>query len=292
MPTLLAPLNLRLLAAVGGTPGWLDVMSTSFMRHAVLAGTLVALAAGPIGYFVVVRRETFAAHALAHVGFPGATAALLVGAPVTVGLAVACVGGAVAIWSLGPRVDDRDVSTGSVLAAATALGILFASLASEGATAVSNVLFGNLLSVTVPQLVAFGVLAAAVLVVLAVIGRPMRYASIHPPVAAAGGVPVRALGLAFTVLLALVTVMAIQVVGTLLLFALVVTPAATALALSARPAVAIGLATADAIASVWAGLLLSAVFDLPPSFPIVAVSFAGWAVVTLLSRIRHERGSA
>lgn len=292
MPTLLAPLNLRLLVTVGGTPGWLDVMSTSFMRHAVLAGTLVALAAGPIGYFVVVRRETFAAHALAHVGFPGATAALLVGAPVTVGLAVACVGGAVAIWSLGPRVDDRDVSTGSVLAAATALGILFASLASEGATAVSNVLFGNLLSVTVPQLVAFGVLAAAVLVVLAVIGRPMRYASIHPPVAAAGGVPVRALGLAFTVLLALVTVMAIQVVGTLLLFALVVTPAATALALSARPAVAIGLATADAIASVWAGLLLSAVFDLPPSFPIVAVSFAGWAVVTLLSRIRHERGSA
>lgn len=275
---------LQQLAGIGYRAEWLEVMSTSFMRHALVAGTLVALAAGPIGYYVVLRRETFAAHALAHVGFPGATAAVLLGIPVTLGLGVACVGGGIAIWALGPRASDRDSATGSVLAAATALGVLFASIASEGATSVTEVLFGNLLAVTDSQLTTFGAMTCVVLVALIVVGRPLRYASVHPPVARAGGVPVSALGLLFVLLLALVTVMAVQVVGTLLLFALVVTPAATALVLTARPVLVTGLATACAVLSVWTGLVLSAMFDLPPSFPIVAVSFATWVGVTVSSR--------
>jgi len=278
----------QVIAGVGYRSEWIDVLTTSFMRHALVAGTFVAIAAGAIGYFVVVRRETFAAHALAHIGFPGATAAVVMGVSVTLGLVVACVGGAIAIWMLGPRTVDRDVTTGSVLAAATALGVLFASIASEGATAVTHVLFGNLLAVTGSQLVVFGSMTVAVLAVLAVIGRPLRYASIHPTAAGAVGVPVRALGLAFVVLLALVTVMAIQVVGTLLLFALVVTPAATALALTARPVLAAIVAVTDAALSVWIGLVLSAMFDLPPSFPIVAVSFAGWVVVTVAAQLRSD----
>lgn len=278
---------LHLLADVGYQPGWFDVLTAPFMRNALLAGTLVALVAGPIGYVVVVRRDAFAAHALAHIGFPGATAAVLLGVPVTAGLVVFCVAGGAAMGVLGRRGVDRETVTGSVLAIATALGVFFASLASEGAASVTNVLFGNLLAVTGSQLVAFTAMAVAVAAGLFVIGRPLVFASVDPQVAEAKGVPVRALGLAFLVLLALVTTMAIQVVGTLLLFALVVTPAAAALALTARPAVAVALSSVLALASVWVGLALSVMFNLPPSFPIVSVAFVVWLAVTLRTRRRR-----
>lgn len=277
------------LADIGYQPEWTTVMGSSFMRHALIAGTLVALVAGPIGYFVVVRRDSFAAHALAHIGFPGATAAVLLGAPVTAGLAVFCTAGGLAIGLLGRRTVDRETATGTILAPSTALGILFASMASEGAAAVTDVLFGNLLAVTTRQLWTFSIMAAVVLVVLAVIARPLLFASIAPDVAAAKGVATGALGLVLMVLLALVTTMAVQVVGTLLLFALVVTPAAAALAVTARPAAAAGVSSAVALVSVWGGLVLSAVFNLPPSFPIVAIAFVVWALATAWSRTGARR---
>ncbi|UDY37233.1 metal ABC transporter permease [Dermatobacter hominis] len=281
---------LTLLADVGYQPEWTTVMSASFMRHALIAGTLVALAAGPIGYFVVVRRDAFAAHALAHIGFPGATAAVLVGIPVTAGLAIFCTGGGIAIGLLGRRAVDRETATGTILAASTALGVLFASLASESAGNVTSVLFGNLLAITPDQLRTFGLMTAGVLVVLVVIARPLLFSSIDPEVATAKGVATGVLGLVFMVLLAVVTTMAVQVVGTLLLFALVITPAATALAITARPLAAVALSAGGALVSVWAGLVLSAMFDLPPSFPIVALAFTGWLVTTLVARRRRRRG--
>ena len=280
---------LHLLADVGYQSDWTSVMSASFMRHALIAGTLVALAAGPIGYFVVVRRDSFAAHALAHIGFPGATAAVLVGVPVTAGLAVFCTGGGIAIGLLGRRTVDRETATGTILAASTALGVLFASLASESAGSVTSVLFGNLLAVTSDQLRTFALMAAGVLLVLTAIARPLLFASIDPEVAEAKGVATGTLGLVFMVLLAAVTTMAVQVVGTLLLFALVVTPAATALAITARPFLAVGLSAGAALLSVWAGLVLSAMFNLPPSFPVVALAFTGWLVTTLVTRRRRRR---
>ena len=120
-----------LLAAIGYQHNWVEVLGATFMRHAFIGGTLVALASGLIGYFVVVRRDAFAAHALAHIGFPGATGAALVGAPVTLGLAVFCVAGGLAIGAFGKRVDRREVATGTVLAFATSLGVLFASMATD-----------------------------------------------------------------------------------------------------------------------------------------------------------------
>lgn len=96
-----------LLAGIGYQQNWIDVLGATFMRHVLIGGTLVALASGLIGYFVVVRRDAFAAHALAHIGFPGATGAALVGAPVTLGLAVFCVAGGLAIGAFGKRVDRR-----------------------------------------------------------------------------------------------------------------------------------------------------------------------------------------
>jgi zinc/manganese transport system permease protein len=270
---------------------WVDILTSPFMAHALIGGSLVAIAAGLLGYFVITRQNAFAAHALAHIGFPGATGAILIGAPVTVGLTVFCVGGGLLIGLFGRRLADREMATGTILALATALGVLFASLASANARTTTSVLFGNLLAISRSQLVVFAAFTAAVVLALAVVARPLMFASVDPEVAAARGVPVRALGVAFVVLLALTITMAVQVVGTLLLFALVVTPAATALRLTARPALVAATAVALALGSVWGGLVLSAMIDLPPSFFIVALAVLAWLVVLALPGVRRRRGA-
>lgn len=267
---------------------WLEVLQSPFMRNALIGGSLVALAAGLLGYFVITRQNAFAAHALAHIGFPGATGAILVGAPVTLGLAVFCLGGGLLIGLLGRRVADREMATGTVLALATALGVLFASLATANAGTTTSVLFGNLLAISRDQLVVYGVFTAAVVLTLALIARPLVFASVDPAVAEARGVPVRALGVAFVVLLALTITMAVQVVGTLLLFALVVTPAATALRVTARPARVAALSVALALASVSGGLVLAAMVDLPPSFFIVSLAVLAWVVVLAAGGRRRD----
>jgi zinc/manganese transport system permease protein len=267
---------------------WLQILQTTFMQHALVGGSLVALTAGLMGYFVITRQNAFAAHALAHIGFPGATGAILVGAPVTLGLAVFCVGGGLLIGLFGKRVAEREIATGTILAFATGLGVLFASLATANASTTTNVLFGNLLAISTDQLWLFGGFTLLVVVALAVIARPLVFASVDPAVAEARGVPVRALGVAFVVLLALTVTMAVQVVGTLLLFALVVTPAAAALRLTARPGLVAALSVAFALASVWIVLVLSAVVDLPPSFFVVSVAVLIWGAVLLGTRERHR----
>ena len=273
-----------LVAEIGYQSDWLDVLRSGFMQNALAGGTLVALASGVLGYFVVIRRDAFATHALAHIGFPGATGAVLVGAPVTLGLAVFCVAGALVIGAIGKRVDRREVATGTTLSFATALGVLFSSMATKSSTTVTSVLFGNLLAISSGQLVTYLIVTVALLAAIAVIARPLLFASVTPDVAEARGVPVRGLGVAFLVLLALVVTMAVQVVGTLLLFALVVTPAATALTLTARPVAVVTLSTVVALVSVWFGLTLSAMFNLPPSFPIVGIAVAGWLIALATTR--------
>ncbi len=282
---------MTVLAEIGYQSNWLDILGTNFMRNAFIGGSIVALASGLVGYFVVIRRDGFAAHALAHIAFPGATGAVLVGAPITVGLAVFCTAGALAIGALGKRVDRREVATGTILAFATSLGVLFASLASKSANTVTSVLFGNLLAISPEQLLTFTVFTVVLSIAVASIARPLLFASITPQVAEAKGLPVRALGITFMVLLALVVTMAVQVVGTLLLFALVVSPAATAIAITARPAAVVAIGTAIALGAVWTGLIASAMFNLPPSFPIITIVFVGWLVTIALTR-DHTRGSA
>ena len=267
--------------ALGYQSNWAEILSSPFMRNALLGGTLVALAAGLIGYFIIVRSSAFAAHALAHIGFPGATGAVLVGLPVMVGLAVFCVGGALVIGALGKRADEREVATGTVLAAATGLGLFFSSLATKSSSTVTNVLFGNLLAVSHQQLLTFAAALALIAGVVAVVYRPLLFASVNPEVAEARGVPVRVLSVVFMALLGLSVTMAVQAVGTLLLFALVVTPAATAILLTARPGAAMALATVLAVGSVWAGLAISAMFNVPPSFVITTIVSLIWRVVRL-----------
>jgi zinc/manganese transport system permease protein len=265
--------------ALGYQENWWDILTSAFMRNALIGGTLVALAAGLIGYFIVVRNTAFAAHALAHIGFPGATGAVLLGVPVTVGLGVFCIGGALVIGALGKKADEREIATGTVLAAATGLGLFFSSLATKSSSTVTNVLFGNLLAVTHEQLIVFAILVAVLAVTIAAIFRPLLFASVNAEVAEAKGVPVRALSMVFMALLGLAITMAVQAVGTLLLFALVVTPAATAIMLTARPVVAMLVSTVLCLLAVWAGLVLSSIFDLPPSFVVVAIVCTVWLVV-------------
>lgn len=133
-------------------PHWWSILTSGFMTNALIGGTIVALAAGLVGYFVVIRQSAFAAHALAHIGLPGATGAVLLGVPVAAGLGVFCVGGALAIGVLGKRAADREVVTGTVLALAIGLGLFFNSLATKSSGTMTNVLFGNLLAISRDQL--------------------------------------------------------------------------------------------------------------------------------------------
>lgn len=273
------------MVALSYQDNWWQILTSAFMRNALLGGTIVALAAGLIGYFVVVRNTAFAAHALAHIGLPGATGAVLLGLPVALGLGVFCIGGALVIGALGRRAADREVATGTVLAMATGLGLLFNSLATRNSSTMTNVLFGNLLAITGEQILSFAVLLGVLAAGIGVVYRPLLFASVNAQVADAKGVPVRGLSVVFMVLLGLTVTMAVQAVGTLLLFALVVTPAAAAIMLTARPAAAIVLSTAINLVAVWVGLALSAMFNAPPSFVIVTIACSVWAAVWAVERV-------
>lgn len=273
--------------ALGYQHNWWQILTSAFMRNALLGGTLVALAAGLIGYFIIVRNTAFAAHALAHIGLPGATGAALVGLPVVLGLGVFCIGGALVIGALGKRADDREVATGTVLALATGFGLFFNSLATKNSLTLTNVLFGNLLAITHQQLLTFTALLVVLAATVVFIYRPLLFASVNAQVAEAKGVPVRALAVLFMALLGVAVTMAVQAVGTLLLFALVVTPAATAIMLTAQPLAAMAISTGISLVSVWAGLAVSAIFNMPPSFVIVTIACVIWLVVWTLNRVTH-----
>lgn len=275
--------------ALGYQENWVQILGSAFMRNALVGGTIVALAAGLMGYFILVRNTSFAAHALAHIGLPGATGAVVIGLPAGVGLGVFCIGGALVIGALGKRAADRDIATGTVLAFATGLGLFFNSLATKNSSTLTNVLFGNLLAITSDQLLGFAALLLVLALTMAFIYRPLLFSSVNSAVAEAKGVPVRALSVVFMIMLGVTVTMAIQAVGTLLLFALVVTPAATALMVTARPALAMVISAIIGLVSVWTGLAVSAMFNLPPSFVIVTIACAVWAAVWTGSHLPRRR---
>ena len=278
--------------AFGYQDNWWPILTSPFMTSALAGGTIVALAAGLIGYFVVVRNTAFAAHALAHIGLPGATGAVLLGLPVALGLGVFCVGGALVIGVLGTRRSDAEVATGTVLTLATGFGLLFNSLATKSSSTMTNVLFGNLLAISREQLVTFAVLLVLLAACIGFIYRPLLYTSVNVEVAQAKGLPVRLLSMIFMALLGLAITMAVQAVGTLLLFALIVTPAATAIMLTPKPPRAMIISTVISVVSVWLGVAMSAMFNLPPSFVIVTIACGVWLVVWTLERHVRPRSTA
>jgi zinc/manganese transport system permease protein len=254
-----------------------------FMQNAYLAGTLVALTAGIMGYFMVLRSQSFAGHSLANVGFAGATGAVLFGIPPVVGLFLAGVLAAVGIQALNLAAGhsrQSDIAVGAIFTASLALGFLFIFLATaEYAANVYNVLFGNVLGISDADV---GIIAWSTLVLVGAflfVARPLFFASIDPDVAAARGVPVRALALGFLVLLALAVAVAVQVVGVLLIFALLVTPAAIAQDITTRPAVAAAVSVALALIFTWAGLAVGYFTPYPVGFFITTFAFGTYTLV-------------
>ena len=257
-----------------------------FMQNALLAGTLVALLAGVAGYFVVLRGQSFAAHMLSQVGFPGAAAGVLIHASPVLGLIVFCVGAAVGIGAIGREVDAghrlESAAIGSILAFSLGLGFLFVRLYGGSAQGIYAFLFGTILGITDRDVQVTFAVAVATIASLAAIGRPLVFASVDPDVARARGVPVTALAMAFLLTLALSVAVTVQIVGTLLIFALLVAPAASALQLTARVGRGIALSVTLSLAFTWLGLALAYFTNVPVGFFITTLAFACYVVVRLV----------
>jgi zinc/manganese transport system permease protein len=249
-----------------------------FMRHAFEAGTVVAVIAGIIGYFIVLRRSSFAAHALSHIGFAGAAGAVLFGLNPIVGLLVFTCGGGIAIAALGRKAANRDVQIGTVLAFMLGLGVLFISLYSGYATEAYSLLFGEILGISSTDVLVTLVAGCALLAAIAAVYRPLLFTSLDEDVAEAKGVSTFWVGMIFMLLVAVATSIAVQVVGVLLIFALMVTPAAVAQRLARRPAQGILISVVIALLATWFGLFVSFYLPYPVSFFITAATFAIYLV--------------
>ncbi|MBQ9687907.1 MAG: metal ABC transporter permease [Aeriscardovia sp.] len=268
-------------------PNWQVILGSTFMVRAMIAGVLISLSAGVIGYFVIARKSTFAAHAVAHIGIPGATGAVLLGLPVSLGMGVFALAGSLVIGILGKKASKREVATGTILAFALGLGLMLARLSTAASQQLQSILFGSILTVTNSQLITFLIFDVLLLIITAVIYRPLLFTSVDEQVAQAKGLHTQALNLVFMALLAGSVTIAVQAVGTLLIFALLVTPSASANAMARSPRSAIVLSTVICFVSIMLGLLLSAMFPTPPSFAIVTVSTIIWGVTQVVMRSKR-----
>lgn len=257
------------------------MLQYAFMRHAFEAGTIVAVVAGVVGYFVVLRKSAFAAHALSHIGFAGAAGAVLAGLTPIVGLLTFTTGGGIAMSAFGRRAINRDVQIGIVLAFMLGLGVLFISLYTGYATEAYSILFGEILGISASDVLITLIVSIVLLGAVAVIYRPLLFSSLSEDVAEAKGVSIFWFGLMFMILVAVATSIAVQVVGVLLIFALMVTPAAIAQRVSRRPAQGIVIAVAVALSATWIGLFVSFYLSYPVSFFITTITFLGYSAVRL-----------
>ena len=266
-------------------------MFSGFMVNAWLAGTLVGVAAGAVGFFVVIRGASFAAHALPNGAFAGAAAATLLGIDPLAGLAVFAIAGAFAIAGLG-RWSRNDVATALVIVAMLGSGALFLALGTAYSSEVYALLFGQILGVNSGEILptlAMAILACAVTLVGF---RPLILSSLLPDVAQARGVRSGSVELAFLVLIAIVTAMAVPVVGALLVFTLLVSPAAAARSLVSRPASAAILTVAIAVVTVWSALALAYSADLPVGFFVGGLGAVAYALSRLVAVLRRHMGAA
>ncbi|MFK0292656.1 metal ABC transporter permease [Streptomyces sp. NPDC090442] len=276
-----------MLLADAAAPAWswnliADVQqmwSFPFMVNAFRAGAITAVVSAVVGWFVVLRRQTFAAHTVSTVAFPGAAGAVLLGVGAVYGYFALCVAAALVIAALRGSGDREGAAlTGTVQAFLLAAGFLFIALYKGLLEGPQTILFGTFLGITSAQVTVLAGAGIAVLAVLALIGRPLLFASVDPQVAAGRGVPVRALSVLFLVLLGAATAEASQITGTLLVFALMVIPAATAQTLTARPGPSLALAVLLAFAATWLGLTAAYYAPYPLGFFVTSFAFAGYVL--------------
>jgi zinc/manganese transport system permease protein len=261
------------------------MFAQDFIRNAFLAGTFVALACGLVGYFLVLRAQVFAGDALSHVAFTGALAAAAAGIDTRIGLFVATVAVGLVIAGLGERARADDVTIGIIFAWVLGLGVFFLAVFSAGSGGGNGLLgaralFGSIFGLSGGDARLAAGIAAAIAAVTLAIARPLLFASVDPAVAAARGVPVRALGLIFLALVGATAGEATQAVGALLLVGLLAAPAGAAGRLTANPYLALGLSGALAVLSMWIGLALA---DLIPSLPPSSAVIAACTAIYVLS---------
>lgn len=289
MPELALPLTIA-----NPTPSWnpLDDLAMlfhyDFMVHAFQAGTIVAIVAGAIGYFVVLRGSSFAAHALSHIGFAGAAGAVVLGLSPIVGLLAFTLGSGSVIGALGSRLRGRDVTIGIVLAWTLGLGVLFISLYTGYATEAYALLFGEILGISSRDVLVTLVAGVSTLAALVFVYRPLLFSSVDEELASARGVPVTALSVGFMAILAVAVTEAVQVVGVLLIFALIVTPAAIAIRFTSHPPYAIGIGVGLALSFTWLGLAVAYFSPHPVSFFITSLAFFTYLAVRLSEPLRRR----
>jgi zinc/manganese transport system permease protein len=264
------------------------VFSYHFMVNAFRAGTVVAVVAAVVGWFMVLRAQSFAGHTLSVVGFPGAAGAIWLGVSASLGYFAFCTAAALVIAALPRRTStsfsEESAVIGIVQAFALACGLLFVSLYEGFLNGVTGLLFGNFLGITDGQVAALAITAVGCVLVLAVVSRPLLFATIDPDVASARGIPSRALGVVFLVVLGLAVAEAAQITGALLVFALLVVPAAAAQRVTARPALGLALAIAFGLAIVWSGLTIAYWSPYPVGFWISAIALGVYGAARLYAR--------
>ncbi|MGD0329006.1 MAG: metal ABC transporter permease [Nitrososphaeria archaeon] len=267
-----------------------QIFHYQFMQHAFEAGTVVAIIAGIVGFFVVLRRSSFAAHALSHIGFSGAAGAVLFGISPVFGLLLFTSVGGLGIAVLGPHSAHRDVQIGTVLAFMLGIGVLFISLYTGYATEAYSILFGEILGISFNDVLLTIVASLIILALVAAVYRPLLFASLDEDVAEAKGMPILLLDIIFMLLVAVATSIAVQVVGVLLIFSLMVTPAATAHQLAKRPQQVIIISVAIALIATWLGLFVSFYEPYPVSFFITSIVFIIYLFVRFVyQRIRPQK---
>jgi zinc/manganese transport system permease protein len=264
-----------------------------FMQNAFAAAGIVSVVSGLIGFFLVLRAQTFAGHALSHVGFAGATGAILIGTSPLWGLIALTLIAGIGMGLLGERLYQRDVAIGIVLAMSLGLGLLFLNFFTAYATHATALLFGNILGVDTATVWALLVLGFLAITALATIARPLLFASLQPELAEAKGVSLRLVSVLFLAIVALGVAECAQIVGVLLVFALMVGPAAAAQRLTTRFWQGIGLSVALALGEAWLGLVLAYETDWPTSFWITTLSGGVYLLAVLASGLpaRHSEAT-
>ena len=259
-----------------------QIFQFQFEQHAFEAGTVVAIIAGIVGYFVVLRRSAFASHALSHIGFAGAAGAVLVGINPVFGLLLFTSGGGVGMAVLGPRSVNRDVQIGTVLAFMLGLGVLFISLYTGYATEAYSILFGEILGISNNDVLVTAITGAIILSAVAIVYRPLLFSSLDEDVAEAKGLSIHWLGIIFMLLVAFAVSMAVQVVGVLLIFSLMVTPAAIAQRLAKRPRNVIIISVLIALMATWSSLFIAFYEPYPVSFFITSMVFGFYLFIRFI----------
>ncbi len=261
------------------------------VSQSLIAGALLGVVGGLIGFFVMARDLPFAVHGISELSFAGAAGALLIGADVVTGSIIGSLIAALLIGLLGARARERNSVIGVLMPFGLGLGILFLSLYPGRSANRFGLLTGQVVSVDTPQVVALSVVAVVVLAGLLLVWRPLLFASVDEDVAVARGVPVRTLSLVFMVLLALTVSIAVQTVGALLVLALLVTPAAAALRVASSPLAVSLLSMVFAVVSILGGILLALGAAIPISPYVTTISFLIYLACRLVGRRRSGRRS-